>query len=364
MAYVGNKGTHTINSGDGNTTDPNESAIFLPAQYSINGQALHYTTQTAEGSATPNSLGIYPDNGTNNASLLRRYYGGTLAACQDPSYVAPKITGLPAGACGWNTNIQYHGDDADTHFNALQVSVAKQFTKGLTFNANYAWQRSVNFQNTYTTWLRAAGKGRDEFQREQQIVAYGSYELPFGRNHTFASNVPTYLDEVIGGWQVSPVVTYASGLPFTLSYQGCAASIPGSAPCYPNGRSKDLKLHIGKLDPSTHARLGFHGNPKNMPLAQFPFQNFTATGLDEIGTAGRNGVFGPNFFNTDMALQKNFPIHESLFAQFRVDAYNVFNHMSLSNPGGSLDNGDQNITGLFGSQFPTRQLQFSVRLQF
>ena len=74
--------------------------------------------------------------------------------------------------------------------------------------------------------------------------------------------------------------------------------------------------------------------------------------------------FGPNYFNTDLALQKNFPIHESLFAQFRVDAYNAFNHMSLGNPGGSIDNGDQNIGGLFGSQFPTRQLQFSLRLQF
>jgi hypothetical protein len=91
---------------------------------------------------------------------------------------------------------------------------------------------------------------------------------------------------------------------------------------------------------------------------------FTAAGLDEIGNTGRNSTYGPNFFNTDLAVQKNFPIRESLFAQFRMDAYNVFNHMSLGNPGGSIDNGDQNIGGLFASQFPTRQLQFSVRLQF
>jgi hypothetical protein len=101
-----------------------------------------------------------------------------------------------------------------------------------------------------------------------------------------------------------------------------------------------------------------------VPLTQQPFMGFTATALDQIGTAGRNGVFGPNFFNADIAVQKNFPIHESLFAQFRMDAYNAFNHMSLGNPGGSIDQGDQNINSLFGSQFPTRQLQFSVRLQF
>jgi hypothetical protein len=365
MAYVGNKGTHTLSGGIGNATNPNEAGIVLPAQFSITGQTLHYTTQAAEGGAAApptNSFGIYPDGGTNNTSLLQRYYGGTLPSCQDTNYQRPNIANLPAGACGWNTSIQYYGNDQDTHFNALQVSLAKQFTKGLTFNANYAWQRSVNFASGYATWNKQAVKGRDQFQREQQLVAYGTYELPFGKNHMFASNVPTYLDEVIGGWQISPVVTYASGLPFTLSYQECSQSIPGTAPCYPNGNSKNLKLTIGKLNTTTHNRLGFHGS--KVPLTQQPFMGFTATALDQIGTAGRNGVFGPNFFNADIAVQKNFPIHESLFAQFRMDAYNAFNHMSLGNPGGSIDNGDQNIGGLFGSQFPTRQLQFSVRLQF
>ena len=362
MAYVGNKGTHTLSAGDGNNTNPNEAGIFLPAQYSINGQALHYTTQTAEGSATPNALGIYPDNGTNNSSLLQRYYGGTLAACQSPNYTQPALAGLPAGACGWNTNIAYYGDDQDTHFNALQLSVAKQFTKGLTFNANYAWQRSINFGNTYATWIKRAQKGRDDSQRENQLVAYGSYELPFGRNHLVGGNAPGIVNQVIGGWQVSPVVTYASGLPFSLSYQECSASVPGSAPCYPNGHGNNLKLHIQKLNTTNHNRLAFQG--ATVPLTTQPFNGFTAPGLDEIGTTGRNSTFGPNFFNTDLAVQKNFPIHESLFAQFRMDAYNAFNHMSLGNPGGSIDNGDQNIGGLFGSQFPTRQLQFSVRLQF
>jgi hypothetical protein len=362
MAYVGNKGTHTLSAGDGNNTNPNEAGIFLPAQYSIEGRTLHYTTAAAEGTTPADANGIYPDGGTNNSSLLQRYYGGTLPSCQDPNYARPPIANLPAGACGWNTNIAYYGDDQDTHFNALQLSMAKQFTKGLTFNANYAWQRSINFGNTYATWIKRAQKGRDDSQREQQLVAYGSYELPFGRNKQFGSNVSGWADQVIGGWQISPVVTYASGLPFSLSYQECSASVPGSAPCYPNGHGNNLKLHISGLNTTNHNRVAFHG--ATVPLTQQPFNGFTAPGLDEIGTTGRNSTFGPNFFNTDLAVQKNFPIKESLFLQFRMDAYNAFNHMSLGNPGGSIDNGDQTIGGLFGSQFPTRQLQFSIRLQF
>jgi hypothetical protein len=355
MAYVGNKGTHTLSGGIGNNTNPNEAGIFLPAQYSVNGQTLHYDPA---GPSVPGPN----DTSTSNSSYLQRYYAGSLPACRDANYAPPPIAGLPAGACGWNTNIAYYGDDQDTHFNALQLSMAKQFTKGLTFNANYAWQRSINFGSAYATWNKQASKGRDEFQREQQLVAYGTYELPFGRNHLVGGTAPGYVNEIIGGWQISPVVTYQSGLPFTLSYQECATVIPGSAPCYPNGRGNNLKLHIGKLNTANHNRLAFHGS--TVPLTQQPFMGFTAPGLDQIGNTGRNSIFGPNFFNTDLAVQKNFPIHESLFAQFRMDAYNAFNHMSLGNPGGSIDNGDQNIGGLFQSQFPTRQLQFSVRLQF
>jgi hypothetical protein len=362
MAYVGNKGTHTLNDGDGNSTNPNEAGIFLPANFSIEGRTLHYTTSTAEGGAVPDSLGIYPDGGTNNSSLLQRYYGGTLPACQNPAYKQPNIAGIQPGMCGWNTGIQYNGDDQDTHFNALQITVEKQLTKGLSFTSNYAWQRSMNFAGGYSTWLKQATYGRDGSQREQQEVFYATYQLPFGRNAQFASNVPRFVDEVIGGWQISPVITYASGLPFTLNYAECSASIPGSAPCYPNGDSRNLKLHIAKLDPVAHNRMAFQG--ANTPLTEQAFNGFTAAGLDQIGTSGRNGKFGPNYFNADMALQKNFPIKETLFAQFRVDAYNAFNHMSLSNPGGSLDQGPQFIGGLFGSQFPTRQLQFSLRLQF
>jgi hypothetical protein len=363
MAYVGNKGTHTLSAGDGNSTNPNEPGIFLPAQYSIEGRTLHYTTAAAEGGATPDTLGIYPDGGTNNPSLLQRYYGGKLAACSDPNYAQPALAGLQPGMCGWNSGIQFNGDDQDTHFNALQVTVAKQLTKGLSFTSNYAWQRSINFGGGYSTWIKRAQKGRDDSQREQQLTSYGTYQLPFGRNAQFASNVPGFVDEIIGGWQISPVVTYASGLPFSLTYQECSSAIPGGgAPCYPNGRGNNLKLHISGLNTTNHNRVAFHG--ATVPLTEQPFNGFTAPGLDEIGNTGRNSTFGPNYFNADLALQKNFPIHESLFAQFRVDAYNAFNHMSLGNPGGSVDNGDQTIGGLFGSQFPTRQLQFSLRLQF
>jgi hypothetical protein len=365
VAYVGNKGTHTLSAGDGNTTNPNEAAIFLPAQYSVTGNALHYDPSVAgtdvsgiaAGSAAAGAgiTGIAADGGTNNQNYLKRYYGGKLVACSDPNYAAP--AGVPAGSCGWKNDVSYYGDNQNTHYNALQVGVAKIFTHGLSFNANYAWQRAYNFANGYATWIKRAGYGRDDSIREQQITIYGIYDLPFGKNRQFLSNGNRLVQELVGGFQISPIITYATGLPFTLSYSGSGAQIPGSVPTYVNGNAKALKTGVRGV-PGVGTGVSFY-SPQTLGGA------FTIPGLDQIGNTGRNSVYGPHFFNADLAIQKDFPITERFVAQLRMDAYNAFNHINLGNPGGNIQNNGSitNGAGVNGSTNP-RQLQFSGRLQF
>ncbi len=246
IAYVGNKGTHTLSDGDGNNTNPNEPGIFLPAQYSIEGRPLHYVPSVLQ--VNPDANGIDPDGGVSNTTLLQRYYGGTLPACQNSNYayINGSLTppaGLPAGSCGWVPGIGYYGDDQDTHFNALQVTLAKQFSKGLSFTSNFAWQQAIDFGSGYATWNKATERGNDSSTRRKQLIVYGVYELPFGRNQHFYSDAPGWVNQIIGGWQVSPVLNWSSGLPFTLSYSGCSLSIPGGgAPCYPNGKASTLPI--------------------------------------------------------------------------------------------------------------------------
>jgi hypothetical protein len=369
---VGNKGTHTLSDGDGNNTNPNEAGIFLPSQYSIEGRTLHYVPSVLQ--VNPDANGIDPDGGVSNTILLQRFYGGSLPACTDPNYAynngtLPRPAGLPAGACGWVPGISYYGDDQDTHFNALQATLTKQFTKGLSFTTNFAWQQGIDFAGGYSTWNKRAVRQNDSNIRKTQIVAYGLYQLPFGHNQQFFSSVPGWANYIIGGWQVSPVLNWSSGLPFTLSYNECSLSIPGSAPCFPNGNAKTLKTNLGSFNPNTHNRLFFNGATtplvqyKNGGLVYTPFSGFSATGLDQIGTAGGNNKFGPSFFNLDASLQKNFPIHESIVGQFRFDAFNAVNHINPGNPGGSIDAGPQSIGGMAPGTNP-RLLQFSFRVNF
>ena len=176
----------------------------------------------------------------------------------------------------------------------------------------------------------------------------------------FLSNSSGLISNLVGGWEFSPTFILQSGLPFTLSYGNCSAVIPGDAPCYPNGDPSKL----------THNLTGTpgQGNVSFFTAPGIGADGFTAPGLDQIGNIKRNSVFGPRFFNSDMSLFKNISFRERYEAQFRVDAYNAFNHINLGNPNGSIDNGGAIGGGPFpagiGGTTNPRQLQFTVHLQF
>lgn len=359
IAYVANKGTHTLGDSVGNTTNPNESAINLPAQYSITGNPLHYDP-AAKGSVTTLANGqvvhdVAADGGTSNQAFLYRYYGGKLAACSDPNYDQTKLA--PNGGCGWNQGITYFGDDLDTHYNSLQVTMTKTMTHGVSLNANYAWQKAISESTGYSTWDRKAVQGRDSALRQQQIIVYGLLQLPFGHGKAFLNNAHGLINQFVSGYEISPVVNFSSGLPFTLTASNSSDWVPGSAPAYINGPAS-----------------AFHPHATGFPGSGLQFYDpiklgtglFTQPALDQIGNIGRNTAFGPHFFNTDISLQKNFPIRESVSLQLRADGFNAFNHINWGNPNGNVDQGGSIGSGPYppGTTGATRQLQFSGRIQF
>jgi hypothetical protein len=351
VAYVGNKGTHTLSDGDGNNTNPNEKALFLPAAYSLTGSALHYDpaggTCVTGSTIAPCAAGATPigsGGATSNQTLLRRYTGGTLPACSGP--------------CNWNQDISNYGNDQDTHYNALQIKVTKTYTRGLSINGNYAYQVAKSNASGFATWDKQAVIGNEGSVRRNAFTGYGLYKLPFGKNQMLLSNVNSVVDKIVNGWEISPVFIWQSGLPFTLGINNCSKYVSDSAPCRPNGSAGSLKTGAkgtpgNKLNPVTFF------TPPGLGSA------FTAPGLDQIGNAGRNTAWGPHFFNADMSLIKNVTFHERYTGQFRMDAFNTFNHINYGNPDGNIETGGS-ITqgpGPNGTTNP-RQLQFTLHVQF
>ncbi len=333
VAYVGNKGTHTFGDNSSNTTNPNEAAI------ATNG--LHWDPAAGKNPLAVN--GVAPDGGTANQNLLRRYYGGSLPAC--------------GGPCGWTNDITDFSDNLDTHYNALQATLTKQFAHGVSFNANYAWQQALSDNSGYSSWDKHIVAGRETALREQQVIVYGLFELPFGKNKVLLGRAPGFIQQIVGGIQISPVITYSSGLPFTLGYSTCSQQVPTSAPCRVNG---DTHQFHSQVTGSPGNGLTFY-QPVNIDNSS----TFTRPGLDQIGNVGRNTVFGPRFFNGDISLQKNFTIRERTSLQLRADGFNAFNHINWGTPNGNIDQGGTITGGAFpNGEANPRQLQFSGRVQF
>ena len=364
IAYVGNKGTHTLGDNAGNTTNPNEAGIVLPANYSVTGSTLHYDPSVSSTTITNGIAGVSANGGTSNQTYLQRYYGGKLAGCSDSYYTASAASGgpggvlAPNGGCGWTNGITYFGDDLDSHFNALQVTLTKQMSHGYSLNANYAWQKAISEATGYSTWNRKAVQGNDSSLRQQQIIVYGLLQLPFGHNKLFLGHSHGIVDQAIGGWEISPIVNWSSGLPFTITSNNSGNWVPGSAPGNVNGDATNFHP----------IKSGLPGNslfwyPKGT-LTNNSYR-FSAPALDTIGSIGRNTVFGPHFFNTDISVQKNFTIHEHISFQLRADGFNAFNHINWGTPDGTLENGGDITCGAAPNcSASPRQMQFSGRVQF
>ena len=371
LAYVGNKGSHTLGDGDGNNTDPNEAAINLPGSYSVNGQALHW-----DPSVPANTIAA--DGGTSTGNFLTRYYGGSLAACKDSNYATPTNEPfITSGMCGWTSAIQYDGDNQNTEFDALQITLAQQIRKGLAYTANYQWASAFDEQTGYYTWDKVDTHGRDSNTRDQQFTMYGSYDLPFGKGRQFAPGVNRATDLLIGGYQLSTVLNWSGGLPFTLNYNEASTNLPsgvpniGSAPTYPSSNGgAHMKTNLSSFQAAggKGTRTFYQQQTTNL-LTDAGTGVFKNPGLDTIGNVGRNTYFGPGYFNTDLALTKEFTIWESVNTQFRMDAFNAFNHINAGNPSGNIEStgtitNEAQGCGPGGQGCGPRQLEFSLRVQF
>lgn len=358
VAYVANKGTHTLGDGDSNNTNPNEAAINLPGSYGIGGQALHWDPSVPANTISSNG-------GVSTQNFLQRYYAGSLAACKDANYTTPNEPFVASGACGWTNSIQYNGNNQNTEFNAMQVTLAQQFAKGLAYTANYQWASAFDEQSGYYTWDHSITHGRDQNTRLQQLTMYGSYDLPFGHGKQYGAGVNRMTDLLIGGYQLSTVLNWSGGQPFTLSYNESGTNVPGSAPNWPSSNhGARMKTSLSGFKPGsggTGTRTFYQQQTKNL-ITDPGTGIFVNPGLDTIGNVKRNTYFGPSFFNDDLAITKAFTIHENIVTKFRMDAFNGFNHINPGNPGGNIES-TGTISGQGAGGSP-RQLEFSLRVQF
>lgn len=364
VSYIGNKGTHMF-AGTG-------------PSYSVNDPAVGTGTNlVACTGATCSLSGFTPSIPVNERREF--YLNGVYAF---------NYGGIPGYApCCSYTIGNYFGNDANNNYNALQIKAEKRTSFGLQFLAHYTFSRSNAYDSTYYDVDKAFAYGPNPDNRDNEFVANTIYQLPFGRGKQFLGDASRAMDLAIGGWQVSNTLTWGGGLPWTPSIGECG-DIEDAGPCRPNVLAGE-KLKTGTQEvngalywfvPVAPLSYGSQVNTANAGVDSCTFARptsgpFSLPACGQIGNVGFDSYRGPHVFYDDMSLMKNFTITERVKAEFRFDAYNVFNHPVLgfnANEGNTcIDCGGTagQITDIENDNSPgsptgMRQLQFGVRVIF
>jgi hypothetical protein len=355
VTYLGNKGTHGF-VGDSPT-------------YNINQPGLGAGTVVG-GAFVPAVL-----------QVERRPYW---SAFSYPAYADPSNTlGSTPGVlqCCSTDQGNYAGNDASSTYNALTIKVDKRFSQGLQFMSFYNFSHAYHYDSGFYADQKSIAYGPDDNLRNHQWVSNVIYELPFGKGKSFAGGVGSAADEVIGGWQVTGTVTWSGGLPWTPGLSGSVCNLEqDTGVCRPNSGPGSFHTGAGSFDGATHQVTFFtplvDGSGNSLLANGGSLNGFADPGLNNIGNRGYDSFRGPRFFGSDAAIAKNFHLYERVSLQFRMDAYNLFNHPILGfnqNQGGSgtcIDcAGNGKVTDIEADASPgspngMRQLQFGLRLTF
>jgi len=320
IGYVGTKGTRLPRFIEANP------AVFVPGY--VDGQ---------------------PISNSSNADQRRLYSGCTLA--DPPSTCVFSSTGEIAGI-------------ANSAYNALEASLRKRFSHGLSFLVSYTWSKAIDdvssFNITGSASKPVAGendlaqdpfnlgaeRGLSAFDARNRFVGSYDWALPFwahGQN---------WYQRALGGWQLDGIATLMSGTPFTV-FDSNDVAAEGTAP---------------EITGFSSQRPNLVGNPNNGPRTVSSWLNTSAyqrldvtANAGQFGTEGRNVNVGPAYADWDFAALKNFKVTESMRIQFRAELFDLLNRTNFRLPDSDISS--PTFNHILASEAP-RQVQFALKFMY
>ena len=260
--------------------------------------------------------------------------------------------------------------NSDSHYSALQATLAHHFSKGLYFQSAYTYAKSIDDVSTasvaFVTRVNdqnnaRASRGLSDFDRRQRFVASAVYQLPF---FVSANGVE---HAALGGWEASGVMILQPGAPFSVfdPAGGSAYNLasPSATATFVPGYSCANAASSG----SVTSRLSNWINAAAYePDAAATLSNGNSSDATVYGNTPRNCIISPPQKNVDFTLGKMFRITEGQAIRFRVDFFNLFNHPSFAVPaapavGSEAGSGLAAITSTVGTP---RLIQFSLKYSF
>ena len=293
--------------------------------------------------------------------------------------LADFIQAYSSRAVGANLSMssQFAGNSVYTNmgfssYHGLLVTVTQNLKHGLKYDVNYTFQHSIDNTSLIANNPAIGGygficdavrprlcRGNSDFDVTHVINSDYLYALPIGRGRMFGSNMPLWLNEIIGGWETSGIIQWQTGSAFGTSTEAFIAGYANNAPAIRTGTSAAT---IVKLTKSAGGSLFEYANPSAAAGAYSAPTGFT------IGS--RNDLRGPRNFNWDASLKKSFALwpDKGIDLKLAADAFNVLNHPSFAAPGNNSTSDDITTPTSFGQLTTTtngaRVVQLVVRLEF
>jgi len=291
-----------------------------------------------------------PISNENNVNQRRLYSGCTLAQPNNCVY----------------SSVGEIASIANSNYNALETSLRKRFSHGLSFLASYTWSHSIDDVSSFNItgsasqpvagendlaqnpFDLAAERGRSMFDARHRFVLSYQWILPFLQHSS------GWYGHVLGNWQLNGIVTAMSGTPFTV-FDSNDVSLQGQAP---------------EISGFSSNRPNVVGNPNSGPRTAAEWFNVSAfqqlqpdpLGRFEVfGDEGRNAVQGPGYVNWDASAFKNIRLAESKELQFRGELFNVLNHTNFRLPVSDIESP---TFGQIQSDVSPRVIQIALKFLF
>lgn len=285
----------------------------------VGSRSLHQPTQFFFNQATlPTTPDILPNGVVCNRFRDASQAVGNASGCAATgSAFQPIDTRVPFK----NLSVGSYADGTvlSSNYNSMQVRVNRRMSHGLTFLTSYTYSKTLDESSEIAVFNNGSGGsniitdskragfdyGPADYDQTHRLVGSYLYELPVGKGKKFSLGPANW---IIGNWQTSGVLTFASGYPFSVF---CCSRSP-SNDLTGNPFSDRLRANIG---PSSGS---FHKSLKEL----YDISRYTAPAVGTLGNLSRNTLRAPMIRQANVSFIKEFPINERNRFEYRLDIFN------------------------------------------
>jgi len=335
IEYVGSRSYH-INTNDNQAGTARNINVPSLQQLALAQQNSTYFTQ-----AVPNPFaGLLPGTSLNSATVPR-----SQLLIPYPQFSAV-FEGSESVGKLW--------------YDSLQVNLEKRLSEGLVFNVAYTFSKQIEALTFLNNQDRLPARTLAATDRPHRLVISGVYQLPFGRGRKFLGGAGHALDLLVGGWEYNWDGVMQSGTPLSLPGNFSLIADPRTTPQTYNYFFNTCELlSNGTTRMPNPAHNGFVTGCANPAWQQIANTSVTLR-TNPLRSPNVRNPWAPSF---DMSLVKRFNIRENINADFRFEAFNVFNTVIRGTP--TTDPTSQNfgLVAIGQSNYP-RQVQLGFKFNF